>query len=119
MDFIKSDKLSPVENFTSTDPKESVKIIKTATEVSPREPLTVPELLSRVVEENGDRIAMMYESGEKDGWTPVTYAEYKQRAEQVAKAFIKLGLEEHGSVAVLAFNSVEWFLSQLGAIHAG
>lgn len=37
---------------------------------------------------------------------------------QVAKAFIKLGLEEHHSVGVLAFNCAEWFYSAMGAIHA-
>lgn len=37
----------------------------------------------------------------------------------MAKAFIKLGLEPHNAVGVLAFNCPEWFLSQLGAVHAG
>lgn len=38
---------------------------------------------------------------------------------QTAKAFIKLGLEAHHSVGVLAFNCPEWFYSAFAAIHAG
>lgn len=37
----------------------------------------------------------------------------------MAKVFIKLGLEPRHTVSVLAFNSVEWFVSDLAAIHAG
>lgn len=36
-----------------------------------------------------------------------------------AKAFLKLGLERHHSVAILGFNSPEWFIADLAAIHAG
>lgn len=36
-----------------------------------------------------------------------------------AKVFIKLGLEPHNSVGILAFNSPEWFYSELGSMHAG
>lgn len=41
------------------------------------------------------------------------------RVHKVAKAFIKLGLKRHHSVAVLASNCPEWFISELAAIHAG
>lgn len=35
------------------------------------------------------------------------------------KVFIKLGLQRWDAVGVLAFNSVEWFITELAAIHAG
>ena len=38
---------------------------------------------------------------------------------QVARAFIKLGLEPYNSVTISGFNSPEWCLSALGAILAG
>jgi len=47
-----------------------------------------------------------------------TRRQYEEKVHQVAKAFIKLGLEEHHSVGVLAFNCAEWFYSAMGAIHA-
>lgn len=37
----------------------------------------------------------------------------------VAKAFIKLGLERYHSVCILGFNSEQWFVADLAAIHAG
>lgn len=45
--------------------------------------------------------------------------EYGEKVQQTAKAFIKLGLEAHHSVGVLAFNCPEWFYAAFGAIHAG
>jgi acyl-CoA synthetase (AMP-forming)/AMP-acid ligase II len=119
MEEIKSDKLAPASSFTVTDPRESVKVFKSANEIFPREFLTIPELFSKTVADFGDHTALMYKKEGSSEWTPINYSEYKRRVEQVAKAFIKLGLENHGSVAVLANNCVEWFLSFLGAIHAG
>jgi long-chain-fatty-acid--CoA ligase ACSBG len=37
----------------------------------------------------------------------------------MAKVFIKLGLERFDAVSVIAFNSPEWFVTELSAIHAG
>lgn len=37
----------------------------------------------------------------------------------IAKAFLKLGLERHHSVGILAFNCAEWYYACLAAIHAG
>jgi long-chain-fatty-acid--CoA ligase ACSBG len=36
-----------------------------------------------------------------------------------AKAFIRLGLERFHSVCILGFNSPEWIIADLAAIHAG
>lgn len=38
---------------------------------------------------------------------------------RIAKAFIKLGLEPRHTVGVLAYNSPEWFYTELAAICAG
>ena len=38
---------------------------------------------------------------------------------QVARAFIKIGLEQFHSVAISGFNSPEWFQSALAAILSG
>uniref|UniRef100_A0A1A9UWL2 AMP-dependent synthetase/ligase domain-containing protein n=1 Tax=Glossina austeni TaxID=7395 RepID=A0A1A9UWL2_GLOAU len=45
--------------------------------------------------------------------------QYEQNVCQIAKAFIKLGLEAHHAVGVLAFNCPEWFYSAMSVIHAG
>lgn len=75
--------------------------------------------MKRTVENYGERKALMYKDEISKSWTGISYKEYRERVEKMAKVFIKLGLERHGTVAVLAFNSVEWFISELAAIHAG
>lgn len=45
--------------------------------------------------------------------------QYQERVRTVAKAFIKLGLERYHSVCILGFNSEQWFVADLAAIHAG
>jgi long-chain-fatty-acid--CoA ligase ACSBG len=72
-----------------------------------------------VIEKFGDRPALMHKDINCDKWTSITYKEYHEKVEKIAKAFMKLGLEQYGSVSVLAFNCPEWFISQLATIHAG
>jgi long-subunit acyl-CoA synthetase (AMP-forming) len=81
-------------------------------------PITMLDFVNKTVAEFGEHTALMHKKEGSSEWTPITYNEYKMKIEQVAKAFIKLGLEEDGKVAVLAFNSAEWFLSQFGAMFA-
>lgn len=81
--------------------------------------ITVPEFFSQTVKRFGDQAALMHKDLDGDKWISISYNEYHRRVEQIAKAFIKLGLEPKGSVSVLAFNSPEWFISQLAVNHAG
>jgi long-chain-fatty-acid--CoA ligase ACSBG len=83
------------------------------------EPVSVPDLLSRTVENYGEHPAMAYLDSQTKTWKFVSYFEYKAKVEKIAKVFIKLGLKRWDSVGVLAFNSVEWFITELAAIHAG
>lgn len=75
--------------------------------------------MSNVVEKYPNHLALMRKDEISKEWKGITYKEYKDRVEKMAKVFIKLGLERHGTVAVLAFNSVEWYVSELAAVHAG
>lgn len=81
--------------------------------------LTIPDALNRTVENYPDRKALMFKDDITGEWTGITFSEYKKRVEKMAKVFIKLGLEPRGTVAVLAFNCVEWFISELAVMHAG
>lgn len=83
------------------------------------DPQTIPDLFDRVVENYADNPALAYLDQETKKWKFLSYREYKQRVDKYAKVFIKLGLKRFGSVAVLAFNSVEWFVTELATIHAG
>ena len=52
-------------------------------------------------------------------WISWTFEEYYRDIKCVARAFVKLGLEERHSVCISGFNSPEWFLSNMGCIFAG
>lgn len=83
------------------------------------EPETVPDLFNRIVENYGENPALAYLEQETKKWKFINYKEYKERVDKYAKVFIKLGLKRFGAVGVLAFNSVEWFITELATIHAG
>ena len=113
-------KTKEVTDYCSIDPAKPVRILRNPNDrTAAVEPITVPALMRRTVDNYGSHTALMYKDEVSKGWKGITYKEYQQRVEKMAKVFIKLGLERHGTVAVLAFNSVEWFVSELAAIHAG
>lgn len=104
-----------------TDPTKRVRILRNPNDRKEQaiEPMTVPALLKRTAENYGSTRALVYQDEVKNEWVSISYREYRQRVEKMAKVFIKLGLQRYGTVAVLAFNSVEWFVSELAAIQAG
>ena len=107
-------------NFRVIDPKMPVRIYKGSEDKAGSvEPLTVPALINKTVTAYPNHNALMFKDEGSDEWKAITYKEYQNRVEKMAKVFLKLGLERHGTVAVLAFNSVEWFVSELAAAHAG
>lgn len=107
-------------DFRVTDPLKLVRIFLDPDDPTASvPPITVPALMKRTVENFPDHIALKYKDEISKEWKGISYKEYRDRALNTAKAFIKLGLERRGTVAVLASNSVEWFVSDLAAIHAG
>lgn len=113
-------KLREATSFVTSDPKCATKINQEREGAASQDPISVPALMARTVRDYGDHPALMYKTDDASkGWQKITYREYKERVDQMAKAFIKLGLERHHTVAVLAFNSPEWFVTELAAIHAG
>lgn len=106
--------------FRVTKPSDPVRIFQNPRDKTASvDPITIPAMMNRTVENYGNHPALKYKDVVTGKWQTITYREYKERVEKMAKVFIKLGLERYGSVAVLAFNSVEWFVSELAAIHAG
>lgn len=106
--------------FRVTDVTKPVQILRdTKDRASSVEPISVPALMKRTAENYPNHTALMYKDEVNKEWKGISFSEYRERVEKMAEVFIKLGLERHGTVAVLAFNSVEWFVSELAAIHAG
>ncbi|XP_030376838.1 very long-chain-fatty-acid--CoA ligase bubblegum [Scaptodrosophila lebanonensis] len=110
-------RLRPSDVYRTVDPTQAVKIRMQKEGLGAEEPISIPGLLKRTVNNYPDYPALRTKNG-KNGYHTVTFRQYEQKVHQTAKAFIKLGLEEHHSVGVLAFNCAEWFYSAMGAIHA-
>lgn len=111
-------RILPADSYVSTDPAVPVKLRIAKEGLAALDPLSVPDLMDRTVRDHPDHPAMVFRNAQKH-WQTVTYREYRERVHHMAKVFIKLGLEPLHTVAVLAFNSPEWFVSELSAIHAG
>jgi long-chain-fatty-acid--CoA ligase ACSBG len=108
-------------DFRVTDPKTPVKLLENIGDDSSLSinPITIPDAFNHTVQKFPDNKALMFKDEASNEWKGITFKEYKDRVFHISKVFIKLGLEKHGTVAVLAFNCVEWFISELAAIHAG
>ena len=113
--------MEPVENdFRITDPTKRIKIrVNPKDEVASIEPVTIPEMMRKVAQRYPDRPALKQMNAVTKDWEVLTFSEYQQKVEKIAKVFIKLGLKRHETVAVLAFNSIEWFITEMATVHAG
>ncbi|XP_036211334.1 long-chain-fatty-acid--CoA ligase ACSBG1 isoform X1 [Myotis myotis] len=78
---------------------------------------TVHQMFCRALEQYGHLHALGFKR--QGSWERITYAQYYLQARQAAKGFLKLGLERAHSVAILGFNSPEWFFSAVGTVFAG
>ncbi|XP_039413961.1 long-chain-fatty-acid--CoA ligase ACSBG1 isoform X3 [Corvus cornix cornix] len=83
----------------------------------PQTPITVHQMFKESLEKYGSLNAL---ASKKNGkWEKITFSEYYSLSRKAAKSFLKLGLERFHSVAILGFNSPEWFISAVGAVFAG
>ncbi|HVZ76430.1 MAG TPA: AMP-binding protein [Gemmatimonadaceae bacterium] len=79
--------------------------------------LRIPDILDRTAQACGDEPALC---SKRDGaWQPLGWREYRAQVRLAARGFMALGLEPGKGVAIIGFNRAEWFLADLGAIHAG
>ncbi|XP_031199961.1 long-chain-fatty-acid--CoA ligase ACSBG1 isoform X2 [Mastomys coucha] len=80
-------------------------------------PYTVHRMFYEALDKYGNLSALGFKR--KDKWERISYYQYYLIARKVAKGFLKLGLERAHSVAILGFNSPEWFFSAVGTVFAG
>lgn len=108
----------PTENIYTSIPGDHVKLRIESRGMASEPPISVPGLLSRTVARYPDDAALATKKA--DGkWHKITYRQYQERVRTAAKGFLKLGLERTHSVGILGFNSEQWFIADLAAIHAG
>ncbi|KAM8784031.1 long-chain-fatty-acid--CoA ligase ACSBG1 isoform 2-T2 [Rhynchonycteris naso] len=80
-------------------------------------PYTVHRMFCEALDKYGDLHALGFKR--QGSWEHITYSQYYLLARKAAKGFLKLGLERAHSVAILGFNSPEWFFSAVGTVFAG
>ena len=112
------DYIFPADNFTTSIIDGYTKIQTTNENPANIQPKSLITLVKEQCEEAGSTLtAFQVNRGGK--WISWTFQDYYRDIKCVARAFIKLGLEERQTVCVQGFNSPEWFLSCQGAIQAG
>ncbi|XP_030621169.1 long-chain-fatty-acid--CoA ligase ACSBG1 [Chanos chanos] len=107
--------LAPAQSLWTTEASGAVQL--RIEEMCPEEPITVHQMFMTSVHKYGDLLALAMKKNNK--WEKITFSEYYHCCRMAAKSFLKLGLERFHSVAILGFNSAEWFFSAVGAIFAG
>lgn len=108
------DQILDSNTFTTTDPNGSVKFQLDLVENNPFQPISIPSLLKKAVDQAPHVEALAVQRD--DVWIKWTYQEYLSEVETVAKAFLFLGLEPRKSVAILGHNSPEWFFADIAAV---
>ena len=78
-------------------------------------PRTIAELIIRSAEQEG--VALRHK--EEGRWVEVSYAQFVERAREIAKGLIALGIEPRQPVSILSDTRPEWTLADAGAFCAG
>jgi len=78
---------------------------------------TICDMLERIAAAAGDAPAFSDEAG--DGWQTLTWAQARQRVQELAAGFTALGLAPGERVALMLPNRTEHVLADLAAVHAG
>ena len=112
------DVIIKTEQLTTSDPNGHTKIQISNDEARSASPKSLVTVVKEQCEKGGASLTAF--KVKRDGeWRSWTFEDYYRDIKCVARAFIKLGLEERHSVCILGFNSPEWFLSSMGCIFAG
>ncbi len=79
--------------------------------------LRIMDVLDSTSGRRGDAPALR---SKRDGvWQTTSWRDYREQVRQAARALMALGVAPRQCITITAFNCPEWFLSDLGAIHAG
>lgn len=79
--------------------------------------LPLPALILKHGAEHGEEVALRQKHGED--WQELTWADYASRVRNCAAGLSGLNLDDPPHVAVLADNSVDWLVAQMGASAIG
>ncbi|XP_054645190.1 long-chain-fatty-acid--CoA ligase ACSBG2 isoform X2 [Dunckerocampus dactyliophorus] len=108
---------APQSNLWTCQRDGKVKLRMEDSGLAAETPLTVHQLFASTVKNFGKYTALSWKEGEQK--KSLNYIEYYNTCRTAAKSFLKLGLQRYHGVGILGFNSVEWFIADIGAILAG
>ncbi|XP_063242688.1 long-chain-fatty-acid--CoA ligase ACSBG2 isoform X3 [Bacillus rossius redtenbacheri] len=111
------DQVVPADGAGTSSPAGRVRLRLGESGEASLTPVSVPGLLDRAATSQPATPALAW--AERDDWALLTFSEYREAVRTCAKAFLSLGLKRWHGVCILGFNSPEWFISDLAAIHAG
>jgi len=110
------------DKLWATEPNEKVKIRLGTEGISANDPITVCTLFKDTVHKFADRPALKYKDPsdpQSPGWKTLNWADYYNESRRFAKSLISLGFAPHRCINIIGFNSVEWFISEMGTVLAG
>ncbi|KAK7077908.1 catalytic activity protein [Halocaridina rubra] len=111
------DQILPATSYKTWEADGAVKLQITEEEFKSKPPVSVFSLLHRTATAYPDTPALAVK---RDGeWKYWSYKEYYNESRQVAKAFIRLGLQRFHGVCIMGANAPEWVIANFGAIYAG
>ncbi|XP_049576241.2 long-chain-fatty-acid--CoA ligase ACSBG2 isoform X1 [Syngnathus scovelli] len=108
---------APGSNLWTGQADGEVKLRMEDSGLAAETPLTVHQLFTTAVKNFGKYTAVSWKEGEQK--KSLNYTQYYETCRTAAKSFLKLGLQRCHGVCILGFNSVEWFIADIGAILAG
>ena len=113
------DFIFPTEKLTAWESHAFTKIRASSHKSVDIQPKSLVTAITETCKAGGhDSIA--FKQKKEDGeWRCWSFQDYLSDIKCVARAFVKLGLEERHSTCICGFNSPEWFLSAMGCIFAG
>lgn len=79
-------------------------------------------MLDRQADAHPNRIAFLTPSGpddEPNTWLPMTFAEFRRQAHEVAAGLMEFGLPREGRVALLSGTRTEWIIADMAISCAG
>ncbi|MDO4413086.1 long-chain fatty acid--CoA ligase [Cutibacterium sp.] len=79
-------------------------------------------MLDRQADAHPNRVAFLTPSGpddEPNTWLPMTFAEFRRQAHEVAAGLIELGVPREGRVALLSGTRTEWIIADMAISCAG
>jgi long-chain-fatty-acid--CoA ligase ACSBG len=79
------------------------------------EPITICNLMKKTCENVGDKLALT----SADGKRTLTYNQYNAECRKFAKSLIALDVQPFEGVNMIGYNSIEYVVSNVGAIFAG